>query len=289
MLLATEPVKAKSNRESHFEETNHPLPCVHSALHFQGIATPPTEEWQKHFSALFLCSVSPTRRQHRLTKPPPQRRAPPPAAVSAAPRHVLAPQGEQGWRGRLLCPVSAPRACACGARRDGRRGDGWGHVRHCRSSSTPSSSSWGEEEGAWRGMGMGTTPAAPALALARPRCPSLPCPTGGTSGEGGRTQISSPLKDVVGPRPIANTDAWPRRPLLQSCSPALGRAPGKPPSPPHSPARAAASSSFFHAHRCLLLRARETLSLPYGRCLRDAILHLLSPPKHLCLPFAFSV
>jgi hypothetical protein len=35
MLLATEPVKAKCNRESHFEETNHPLPCVHSALHFQ--------------------------------------------------------------------------------------------------------------------------------------------------------------------------------------------------------------------------------------------------------------
>jgi hypothetical protein len=150
MLLATEPVKAKSNRESHFEETNHPLPCVHSALHFQGIATPPTEEWQKHFSALFLCSVSPTRRQHRLTKPPPQRRAPPPAAVSAAPRHVLAPQGEQGWRGRLLCPVSAPRACACGARRDGRRGDGWGHVRHCRSSSTPSSSSWGRKR---KGLG----------------------------------------------------------------------------------------------------------------------------------------
>lgn len=150
MLLATEPVKAKSNRESHFEETNHPLPCVHSALHFQGIATPPTEEWQKHFSALFLCSVSPTRRQHRLTKPPPQRRAPPPAAVSAAPRHVLAPQGEQGWRGRLLCPVSAPRACACGARRDGRRGDGRGHARHCRSSSTSSSSSWGRKR---KGLG----------------------------------------------------------------------------------------------------------------------------------------
>jgi hypothetical protein len=121
-----------SNKESHFGEANHPLPHMDSGLHFLGIATPPTDEWQTHF----LCHAPLLCLPH--TAPPPAHRrsapnaGPPPAHRRSAPNagflhrrrsqllcaHLRAthPRRRASRGDGLGCfaPISAPRAHAAG-------------------------------------------------------------------------------------------------------------------------------------------------------------------------------